>query len=89
VPDGSKKEIRASISQINEIVEQIRQIRYAAASDFDDSKPKPKTKKEQEERDRQGDSFKKDYGQNDVFKAIHELANVDRWRQVLSRTDSK
>lgn len=89
VPSREKNLIRQDIGIINKISAKIREIRYNAANDLDDNRPKLKTKKEQEKRDDEDDIFKKDYGQSTVFAAIHQLANSERWRHLLSGTNTE
>lgn len=89
VSSNEKKEIRQYINIINEISERIRQIRYSAANDLDDTRPKPKSKKQQEIQDDEDDKFKKDYGQKRVYDLIHALAHVGRWNSLTLKTDGQ
>jgi hypothetical protein len=84
VPDDSRNEIKMAVREVNSVVNEIRQVRYAAANELDDDDHKrPKTKKQQDEQDDQDDIFIKDYGQGDVFRRVHSLAQYGRWKNLV------
>jgi hypothetical protein len=83
-PDKDRDEIKRDIQDMNDVVARIRKVRYAAVQDLgDDDDSKRRTKKEQEEQDDRDDKFKRDYGQTDIYRRIHSLAQSDRWGALV------
>jgi hypothetical protein len=84
VPASERDGIKRAITDVNSVVDEIRQARYEAVNDFDDDKPvKPRTKKQQDEQDDKDDILKKDYGQADIYRRVHSLAQRDQWRNLV------
>jgi hypothetical protein len=81
VPSTDRNELKASIRDANLVIDEIRKVRYTITNTPDDDKrPKPRTPKEQEEQLEHDDILTKDYGQEDIFRRVHSLAEQSRWK---------
>jgi hypothetical protein len=84
VPGKDRNDIKSTIRKVNVVVDEIRQVRYAAANEPDDDKrPKPRTKKQQDQQDDQDDILRRDYGQGDIYRRVHSLAQDGRWKDLV------
>jgi len=83
-PVSDRPEIRRAIDQSIQIDRLIPQIRFKAASEPD--LPAAKTKKEQERQDEDENKLKKDFGQNELFSLVSQLAEFPRWKNLAAAT---
>jgi hypothetical protein len=64
-------------------MDKIRDVRYTVAKEPDDSHPKARTKREQDAQDDEDDKFKREYGQTEIFRRVHLLAQYRRWKNLV------
>jgi hypothetical protein len=76
---NERSEVKEAISQSNEIVNRIQQVRFAAANDLNDSGSAAHTKKRAHKTDDE-DALNKEYGQADVYAKVEQLSKQVRWR---------
>src|SRR5579864_5301413 len=75
---NERSEVKEAISQSNEIVNRIQQVRFAAANDLNDSGSAAHTKKRAHKTDDE-DALNKEYGQADVYAKVQQLSKQVRW----------
>ncbi len=84
VPVSDRPAIRRAIDQSIQVDRLIPQIRFKAASE--PGLPRAKTKKEQERQDEDENKLKKDFGQNELFSLVSQLADLPRWKNLAPAT---
>jgi hypothetical protein len=82
VPVIDRPDLRRAIDQSIQIDRLIPQIRFKAASEPE--LPPAKTKKGQARQDEEENKLTKDFGQNELFSLVSQLAEFPRWKNLTA-----